>query len=131
MEIDEKKVDLFKIEYACKLLFFVTLFGFILNLAGALSGILWIYIVLLTLGQFCLFLGTGPSTIASLTTLSSDLRSLGNGYNIFLVHLLGDFLSPTLIGGISDVWGLYFAMVFCCGWLVFAVAFWGLSWRIS
>ena len=34
--------------------------------------------------------------------------------NIFLIHALGDALSPVLVGQASDTWGLKAAVLLCC-----------------
>ena len=130
-QLPSKQIDLFKIEYACKILFIVTLIGFFFALTAAITGFLYTFLAFFAIGEFLIFLGIGPCNISLMTTLPLDLRDLGNGYNIFFLHFLGDFLSPFFIGLISDQQGMYVAMIILMGWLIFAVIFWGVSWRIS
>jgi MFS family permease len=51
---------------------------------------------------FLLFLNTGPLNAAVVTSVGAHIRSTAIAVNIFTIHLLGDALSPTLIGYISD-----------------------------
>ena len=53
-------------------------------------------------GAFLLFLNTGPLNAAVVTSVGAHIRSTAIAVNIFTIHLLGDALSPTLIGYISD-----------------------------
>lgn len=52
--------------------------------------------------EFCLFLNTGPLNAAIINSVSAPIRSTAISVNLFLIHLLGDFPSPHLIGWISD-----------------------------
>lgn len=53
-------------------------------------------------GEFFLFLNTGPLNAAVVDSVSAKIRATAIAVNIFVIHLLGDALSPTLIGYISD-----------------------------
>lgn len=59
-----------------------------------------------------LFMPTGAIAAALVATTHERIRSMAFAVNIFLIHLLGDALSPTLIGWVSDAWSLK-AAVFC------------------
>jgi predicted MFS family arabinose efflux permease len=67
---------------------------------------------LLTMGLavILLFLPTGAIAAALVETTPAEIRVMAFAVNIFLIHLLGDALSPTLIGWISDVWNLRAAL---------------------
>jgi MFS family permease len=52
--------------------------------------------------EFCLFLSTGPINAAIVNSVSAPIRATAISVNLFLIHLLGDFPSPHLIGWISD-----------------------------
>lgn len=72
-------------------------------------------VVLIGLGValFLLFLPTGAIAAALVASTSEKIRSMAFAVNIFIIHLLGDAISPTLVGWISDQWSLK-AAVFCC-----------------
>ncbi len=61
--------------------------------------------------EFFLFLNMGPlnAVIVSVTELKS--RSMAFAANIFVLHALGDAISPALIGAASDRWGLQLALI--------------------
>jgi predicted MFS family arabinose efflux permease len=52
--------------------------------------------------EFCLFLSTGPLNAAIVNSVSAPIRATAISVNLFIIHLLGDFPSPHLIGFISD-----------------------------
>lgn len=54
------------------------------------------------LAEFCLFLSTGPLNAAIVNSVAAPIRSTAISVNLFVIHLLGDFPSPRLIGWISD-----------------------------
>jgi MFS family permease len=51
---------------------------------------------------FFLLIGTGPTNAALVNSVSAGIRSTALAVNIFVIHLLGDAFSPTLMGKISD-----------------------------
>jgi predicted MFS family arabinose efflux permease len=51
---------------------------------------------------FALLIGTGPSNTAVVNSVDAGIRSTALALNTFIIHLLGDAFSPTLIGKISD-----------------------------
>lgn len=52
--------------------------------------------------ELCLFLATAPINLALLQSVPEGLRATAMAASIFVIHLLGDFISPPLIGAISD-----------------------------
>jgi MFS family permease len=52
--------------------------------------------------EFLLLLNTGPLNAAVVNSVGAHIRSTAIAVNLFTIHLLGDALSPTLIGYISD-----------------------------
>ena len=56
--------------------------------------------------QLLLFVNLGPLNAAMVNVLPPDLRARGVGLHTTTIHLLGDALSPFLIGVISDSVGL-------------------------
>lgn len=70
---------------------------------------------------FFVLISTGPTNAALVNSVSASIRSTALAVNVFIIHLLGDAFSPTLIGRISDKTGsLQVAF-----WVAFAAA--GLS----
>ncbi len=54
------------------------------------------------LAEFCIFLNTGPLNAAIVNSVAAPIRSTAISLNLLVIHLLGDFPSPHLIGWISD-----------------------------
>ena len=68
--------------------------------------------------EFFLFLNTGPLNAALVAAVPAHLRASAFAVNIFLIHALGDALSPGLVGWYSDRAGLAVALA----WLAAPVA---------
>ena len=62
---------------------------------------------------FFLFFPTGAIAAALVAASPRPVRSMAFALNIFIIHLLGDALSPTLIGFMSDTWALKVAFLVC------------------
>jgi hypothetical protein len=58
--------------------------------------------VVLFLAVFCLFFNTGPSNTALANTTPPAIRASAFAVNILIIHMLGDAISPGLIGLIRD-----------------------------
>jgi MFS transporter, Spinster family, sphingosine-1-phosphate transporter len=54
------------------------------------------------LGAFLLLLNTAPLNAAMINSVGAHIRATAIAVNIFVIHLLGDALSPWLIGFIAD-----------------------------
>ena len=54
------------------------------------------------LAIFFLFMNTGPANTAIANVTSPRLRSTAFAVNIFVIHALGDAISPPVIGAIAD-----------------------------
>jgi len=82
----------------------------------------------LVAAEFFLFLNTGPLNAAICNSVSSAVRSSAIALNLFLIHMLGDTFSPTIIGRISDLsnlrigLGLTLVTLILSGVLLFAGA---------
>ena len=59
------------------------------------------------------FMSSGPLNAAIVNATGLNMRSMAFAVNIFIIHALGDALSPALIGIISDGWGLKAAVIAC------------------
>jgi predicted MFS family arabinose efflux permease len=56
--------------------------------------------------EFFLFLGTGPLNAAIVNSVAAPIRATAISINLFVIHVLGDAFSPTLIGRVSDATNL-------------------------
>jgi MFS transporter, Spinster family, sphingosine-1-phosphate transporter len=73
---------------------------------------------------FFLFFNTGPSNTALANVTHPAVRASAFALNIFLIHLLGDVPSPTMLGFIAGKWG--WNATFSCVAAVMALA--GVLW---
>jgi MFS family permease len=62
----------------------------------------WIMIFITCCG---LFFNTGPTNTILANVTQPSIRAAGYALNIFIIHLLGDAISPPLIGKINDLFG--------------------------
>lgn len=60
--------------------------------------------------EFLLFLNTGPLNAALVACVPPSVRARAVAINVFCIHLLGDAISPFLIGEVSEWKGLTFAV---------------------
>jgi MFS family permease len=61
--------------------------------------------------EFFLFLNTGPLNTVIVNVTAPEIRSMAFAVNIFFIHALGDAVSPTILGRLSDLWGLRLALM--------------------
>jgi MFS family permease len=61
--------------------------------------------------EFFLFLNTGPLNTVIVNVTAPEIRSMAFAVNIFFIHALGDAVSPTILGRLSDLWGLRAALM--------------------
>ena len=54
------------------------------------------------IAEFLLFLNTAPLNAAVVNSVGASIRATAIAANLFVIHLLGDAASPTVIGKISD-----------------------------
>jgi MFS family permease len=59
-----------------------------------------------------LFLNTGPLNAAMANVLPPDLRARGFAINTLAIHILGDAISPGLIGAAADRVGMFIPVLF-------------------
>jgi predicted MFS family arabinose efflux permease len=88
---------------------------FLVSAAGMLIGFPCFLLVLITpfpeawglifVAEFCLFLNTGPTNTILANVAHPAIRASGYAMNILVIHLLGDVISPPLIGMITDLYG--------------------------
>lgn len=94
--------------------------------------------MLLVASMFLLFLPTGPINTLIVESVPTMLRASAMAASIFVIHLLGDFWSPEIVGHLSDHWaaegrpeeGLRRAVLLLPAMLAVGAMFWGwLAWR--
>jgi MFS transporter, Spinster family, sphingosine-1-phosphate transporter len=78
--------------------------------------------------QFLLFLNSGPISSAIVSCVPPTFRAFAMGLCVLCIHLLGDALSPTLLGAIADAASYELAIelsalpVLACGALLLAAS---------
>ncbi len=85
------------------------------DLQSALSGMF--------LAELCLFLNTGPLNTVIVNVTRHDIRAMAFAANIFVIHALGDAISPAFIGFLSDRWGLGNALLSTVAAIMLAALF--------
>jgi MFS family permease len=73
--------------------------------------------------EFFLFFNTGPLNTIIINVTKPGIRAMAFAVNIFFIHALGDAVSPTIIGRLSDLWGLRFALLITPLAILFAAIF--------
>jgi MFS family permease len=61
--------------------------------------------------EFFLFVNTGPSNAIIINVTMPKMRVTAFAINIFVIHALGDVISPWLVGRVSDLTNLHFALL--------------------
>jgi MFS transporter, Spinster family, sphingosine-1-phosphate transporter len=61
--------------------------------------------------EFFLFFNTGPLNTVIVNVTRPEMRAMAFAVNIFFIHALGDAVSPTMLGWLSDLWGLRSALL--------------------
>jgi hypothetical protein len=56
----------------------------------------------LAVAVFFIFLGTGPVNAATVNAVRPEIRATALAGQLFLIHALGDAISPRIIGVVSD-----------------------------
>ena len=63
------------------------------------------------IAEFFLFLNTGPLNTVIINVCNPAVRAMAFAVNIFFIHALGDAVSPTILGWLSDQWDLRSALL--------------------
>lgn len=77
------------------------LIGFVCFLAFLVTPFPWAWGPMFA-GIFCLFINTGPTNTILANVIHPSLRATAFALNIFVIHALGDAISPPIIGAIAD-----------------------------
>ncbi len=62
----------------------------------------YVYLPAIFMAEFFLFLNTGPLNAVVLGCVPAQIRATAMAVNIFFIHVLGDAISPAIIGAVSD-----------------------------
>jgi MFS transporter, Spinster family, sphingosine-1-phosphate transporter len=87
----------------------------------------WVLIAIF-LAEVLIFLNTGPLNAIIANVSRSEVRATAYAVNIFIIHALGDAISPAIVGMVSDRLGLATAFWIAPGALALAAlfCFWGM-----
>eukprot|EP01104_Vermistella_antarctica_P014814 TRINITY_DN4720_c0_g2_i1.p1 TRINITY_DN4720_c0_g2~~TRINITY_DN4720_c0_g2_i1.p1 ORF type:complete len:513 (+),score=101.48 TRINITY_DN4720_c0_g2_i1:317-1855(+) len=93
---------------------------------------IWFFFILIGGGEFIMFATTAPLTGAMLSMVPNNQRSFAMALCIFMIHLLGDFPSPILVGLVSDFTDSQrVGMLFLSSWITFAVIFFACAYVVA
>ena len=91
------------------------------------AGTPWVFYGALTAAQLLLFMSTGPINTVIVNLVSPAERACAVALSVFVIHALGDVISPSIIGGISDASSLGTAVMI----VPLAVAVCALLWLLA
>lgn len=98
--------------------------GALATFAALLADDPAIFLVCLVVAQLCLFLNTGPINALLVDIVAPSGRATAVAMSNFCIHLLGDAISPTLIGSVSDHTDLATGMLAIPAFFLIAGALW-------
>jgi hypothetical protein len=84
---------------------------------------------MLFLAQFFLWFYNGPINAILANCVSSGLRARAFALSILAIHILGDAVSPTIVGAFSDQIGLHRAIQMVPIAMGLGAVIWLYSWR--
>ena len=76
------------------------------GVGAVLAGTLEAALVMMFFAEFFIFAYSGPYHAAIVETVPVTMRSMAFALDIFIIHALGDAISPFLLGVVSDAAGL-------------------------
>ncbi|HEY0745106.1 MAG TPA: MFS transporter [Steroidobacteraceae bacterium] len=65
-----------------------------------------LYLISMVTAQLCMFLSTGPINAAIINLVLASERATAIALSVFAIHILGDALSPLIVGALSDAFSL-------------------------
>jgi MFS family permease len=89
------------------------LLGFPFSVAMLYVAFPWAWIFIF-LACFCLFFNTGPTNTILANVTHPAIRASAFAVNILIIHLLGDVISPLVIGAVTDATGGRMDIAFLC-----------------
>lgn len=103
------------LRYTRKAYFLVSGLGLLLSVPftciGIWAGIPGVYFTAIFLAEVFIFLNTGPLNALLANVTLPAIRATAFAVNIFFIHILGDAISPVIIGYLSDFLGLQVAFL--------------------
>lgn len=105
--------------------------GLVLSLSSSLPGNLLIFLTGLALGEFFIFTTSAPIAIITMYCVPFHLRGQANAVSIFIIHILGDFPSPVIIGAWFDTIGEFLGMICAFLWLSIGTIIMIINWNIT
>jgi MFS family permease len=84
----------------------------------------WVYWTGLVAAELMLFLNTGPSNTILMNVTLPNIRTSAMAVSIFIIHALGDVLSPPIMGYIADRSSLQSAFLSTTGVVVLSGILW-------
>ena len=89
------------------------------------------YLVCMVMAQLLMFLSTGPINASIVNLVLPSQRASANALGVFTIHLLGDAVSPYLIGAVSDATSLARAVKIVPVAILVAAAIWAWGARVQ
>jgi MFS transporter, Spinster family, sphingosine-1-phosphate transporter len=83
------------------------------------------YLVCMVMAQLLMFLSTGPINACIVNIVLPNQRATAVALSVFTIHLLGDAISPLLIGAVSDASSLAQALKIVPAAIVISGVLWG------
>lgn len=83
-----------------------------------------VYWACLAIAELLIFLNTGPSNTVLVNVTLPNIRTTAFALNIFIIHALGDVLSPPIMGAIADRSNLTAAFLSTTGVVVLSGLLW-------
>jgi MFS family permease len=83
------------------------------------------YLVCMVMAQLLMFLSTGPINACIVNLVLPNQRATAVALEVFAIHLLGDAISPYLIGAVSDASSLAQALKIVPAAIIIAGVLWG------
>jgi len=109
---------------------------FLVSAAGLIAGAPLLVLMLyapfplawgfIFLAVFCLFFNTGPTNTILANVTHPAIRAAAFAVNIFVIHLLGDAISPAVVGFIADRTSMRVGFLFMAGVMILGGLIW---WR--
>ena len=85
--------------------------------------------VCMFLSQFFLWFYNGPINTIIANAVAPELRARAFAVSIFAIHILGDAVSPTIIGAISDSSELLYGVALVPVFMAIGAVIWAIGWR--
>lgn len=137
-KLQGKSLDYMKVEKSNLIMPFALFIGMcfaiiflIVSVFVGSPGDLLCFLAGLTLGEFFIFLVNTPIAISTMYCVPNYLRGQSNAISIFILHVFGDFPSPTIIGAWFETIGLFWGMMCTLMWLCLGTVLWFIAWDLS